>query len=184
MAMVTVIMENLLDLDFRLRQILIPVGLVMSCFRALSVRQKRRRVEEFRRQCRQRGIPFTTQRRLILQTVLGHESHPTADEVYGSSAVRRAGVSRATVYRTLENLVCSGAILKVSHEGNAARYDGRTELHHHLVCLKCGAVEDFHSVELNAVSVPDTSAAGFVVRDFRMQLRGLCSRCLKNKQND
>jgi Fe2+ or Zn2+ uptake regulation protein len=148
------------------------------------VRQKKFRVEEFRRRCRETGIPFTRQRRLILQTVLGLESHPTTDDVCDSPGVRRGGVSRATVYRTLEKLVRSGAIIKVSHEGNAARYDGRTDLHHHLVCLQCGSVEDFAGEELDSVSVPDTSAAGFVVKDFRVQLRGLCSRCLKNRKKD
>ena len=143
----------------------------------LSKRTKKRRLQEFQRRCRERGIPLTAQRRIVLQAVLDLDSHPTADEVYASAAVRREGISRATVYRTLENLVQLGAITKACHPGGAVRYDGRIELHHHLVCLRCDTVIDIADAGLDALSIPDTSAFNFEVKDFRVQLRGLCRRC-------
>ena len=148
----------------------------------MSERKKKLRVEEFRQRCREKGMPFTAQRRVVLQAVLDLRSHPTADEIYASPAVRKAGISRATVYRTLENLVRFGSIAEVGHAGNAIRYDGRIELHHHLICLKCNAVMDIADAGLNAISIPDTSKFGFVVNDFHMQLRGLCRRCLTDKE--
>jgi Fe2+ or Zn2+ uptake regulation protein len=150
-------------------------------FPAMSEQKKRRRIEEFRQLCREKGVPFTLQRRVVLQTVLGLSSHPTADEIHSSAAVRGASVARATVYRTLENLVQMGAITKVGHGGSAIRYDGRIELHHHLVCLRCNAVMDIASTGLNAIPMPDTSALGFVVKDCRVQWCGLCRRCQINK---
>jgi Fur family peroxide stress response transcriptional regulator len=138
---------------------------------------KKHRLEEFRRRCWEQGVPLTMQRRVVLQSVLELSSHPTADDIYSSPKVRSAGVSRATVYRTLENLVQLGAIIKVGHAGNANRYDGRIELHHHLVCLRCNTVIDIANSGLDAVPIPDTSALGFVVKDFRVQLCGLCRHC-------
>jgi Fe2+ or Zn2+ uptake regulation protein len=143
----------------------------------LSEWTKKRRMEELQRRCREKRVPLTTQRRAVLQAVLDLDCHPTADEVHSSPAVRRAGISRATVYRTLENLVQLGAITKACHPGGVVRYDGRIELHHHLVCLRCDAVEDIADAGLDALSLPDTSAFGFEVKDFRVQLRGLCRRC-------
>jgi len=145
----------------------------------LSERSKNRRVEEFQRRCRERGVPLTAQRRAVLQAVLDLDCHPTADEVHASPALSRAGISRATVYRTLENLVQLGAITKACHPGGVIRYDGRIELHHHLVCLRCDTVMDIADAGLDALSLPDTSAFGFEVKDFRVQLRGLCRRCRK-----
>jgi len=145
----------------------------------LSERTKKRRMEELQRRCRERKVPLTTQRRAVLQAVLELDCHPTADEVHSSPAVRRAGISRATVYRTLEGLVQLGAISKACHPGGVVRYDARIDLHHHLVCLRCDAVMDIADAGLDALTIPDTSAFGFEVKDFRVQLRGLCRRCRK-----
>jgi len=148
-----------------------------STLAPLDRRTQRRRVAEFQRLCREQGIPLTTQRRAILKTVLALDCHPTADEVSAAPAVRRARVSRATVYRTLESLVRLGIITKACHPGGVIRYDGRTEIHHHLICLRCDAVIDIADSQLDAIPMPDTSALGFDVKDFRVQLRGLCRRC-------
>ena len=143
----------------------------------LDARAKERRLEELQCRCRALGVPLTRQRRTILRAVLDLDCHPTADQVYSSPAVRRARISRATVYRTLESLVRMGAITKACHTGGVVRYDGRTAIHHHLVCLRCDAVADIADARLDTLPVPDTSAFGFEVRDFRVQLRGLCRRC-------
>jgi Fur family transcriptional regulator, peroxide stress response regulator len=151
---------------------------------ALSQQNKKRRLEEFRVRCRETGVPFTSQRSAILEAVLELNCHPSADDVYSSPSVRKAGISRATVYRTLENLVQMGAITKTCHPGGVVRYDGRIELHHHLVCMRCGTVIDIASAELDSLPIPDTSSFEFDVRDFRVQLRGLCRHCrqMEDKQ--
>jgi Fur family peroxide stress response transcriptional regulator len=122
-------------------------------------------------------VPLTPQRRIVLDAVLNLDCHPTADEVYASPRVRRARISRATVYRTLESLVDLGVITKACHPGGVVRYDGRLEMHHHLICMRCDAVVDIADPALDALPIPDTSGFGFNVTDFRVQLRGLCRRC-------
>ena len=149
----------------------------MNYISGFTSQMKKRRMEEFRQRCRENGVPFTQQRRIILEAVLDMDTHPTADDVYSSPVVRRAAISRATVYRTLENLAQLGAITKACHAGGKIRYDRRTEIHHHLVCLRCDAVEDISDAKLDSISIPDTSAFEFDVKDFRVQLRGLCRRC-------
>jgi Fe2+ or Zn2+ uptake regulation protein len=143
----------------------------------LDSRTKKRRVEEFVQRCREQGVPLTNQRRIVLEAVLDLDCHPTADQVYASRAVRKSGISRATVYRSLESLVLLGLITKACHPGGVVRYDGRTEMHHHLICLHCDAVVDIADSRLDRLPIPDTSVFGFEIRDFRVQLRGLCPRC-------
>jgi Fur family transcriptional regulator, peroxide stress response regulator len=143
----------------------------------VNTREKRACVELFERRCRDHGVPLTVQRRAILETVLDLASHPTADEVYEAVAAGLPGISRTTAYRSLETLVRMGVITKVSHLGSAVRYDARIELHHHLVCLRCDRIVDFSDARFDALPIPDTSAQGFQVRDFRVQFRGLCRRC-------
>lgn len=151
----------------------------MDRLRRMSDRRIRDRMEEFGGLCRRRRVPCTRQRRLVLRTILEMNSHPTADEVYASSAVREAGIARATVYRTVESLEKLGAILRIGGAGKAVRYDGRVERHHHLVCMGCGAVLDIADSKLDAVDAPDTSSFGFVVKSIHIQMSGYCRRCLK-----
>jgi Fur family transcriptional regulator, peroxide stress response regulator len=135
------------------------------------------RLEELRRICRKRGLVLTPQRREILRAVLDLDLHPTADQVHAALSRRRVRVARATVFRTLEGLVRLGVITKACHPGSAARYDSRTETHHHLVCLRCDRVMDISDARLDALPVPDTRRYGFFVSDLRVQVRGVCRKC-------
>jgi len=145
---------------------------------------KSRRLDEFERSCRSLGIPVTSQRRLVLEAVLDLDCHPTADQVHNSLRTRQARISRATVYRTLEALVEMEMITKTCHPGGVMRYDRRTEIHHHLVCLNCDSVTDVTDERLNELTIPDTSAVGFEVKDFRVQLRGLCCSCREQREKE
>ena len=142
----------------------------------------RTRLQAFERLCHDEGVPFTVQRRTVLEAVLTLDEHPTADQVHAAVTTRLPGISRATVYRTLETLVRMGLITKACHPGKAVRFDTRIEVHHHLVCMNCDMVVDLVDERLDALPIPDTSAQGFVVSDFRVQLRGLCRRCREKEE--
>jgi Fur family peroxide stress response transcriptional regulator len=139
------------------------------------------RLQELARTCRKQGVPCTPQRRIILEAVLARDDHPTADQVFRDVQERHLGVSRATVHRTLEMLVGMGLITKACHPGKSNRYDPRTEIHHHLVCLRCDRIIDLQDAQLDAVPLPDTSTLGFKLIDHRVQLRGICAECRREE---
>ena len=139
--------------------------------------ERRQRIDAYQRLCHERGERITVQRRVILETALELDNHPSADQIFDAVAMRLPGVSRTTVYRTLEYLARIGVITKACHPGHVARFDPRLELHHHLVCLHCNEVIDFDDETLSSLTIPDTSAFGFEVSDYRVQLRGICQSC-------
>ena len=145
---------------------------------------KEERLETLRQLCRGQGLRCTVQRRVILETVLDLDNHPTADQVYDLVAERIPDISRTTVYRNLESLVRMGLITKACHPGRVARFDPRLELHHHLVCLRCNEFIDFEDDDLNGLKIPDTSAFGFEVNDYRVQLRGVCKSCREREKKE
>jgi Fe2+ or Zn2+ uptake regulation protein len=150
----------------------------------MDLSTKDERIRDFRRQCRERGERVTVQRRIILETVLDLDNHPSAEQICEAVEARLPGIARTTVYRALEHLTSMGVITKACHPGPVARFDPRTEIHHHLVCLACNDVIDFENEELNRLPVPDTSAHGFEVRDFRVQLRGMCQTCREKREKE
>jgi len=125
------------------------------------------------------GLPLTVQRRAILERFLGCTDHPAADTLHADVAARVPGLSRATVYRTLETLVELGLAVRIPHPGWEQRYDPRTDLHHHLVCDPCGAVLDHESPALDHLPRPARSS-GFVAQGYSVQFRGQCSACARS----
>lgn len=143
----------------------------------MKTESSRERIEEFERVCRQRRLPVTTQRRAVFEEVLGRTDHPTADQVYDALKGRLHGLSRTTVYRTLETLVQLGVITKICHPGSAVRFDPKTRQHHHLVCLECEKVIDWEANPLDKVRWPDVRGLGFEIRDYHVHFRGVCADC-------
>ena len=142
------------------------------------------RIELFRKLCRERGERCTVQRRVILETVLGLDNHPSADQIFDAVEERLPGIARTTVYRALEHLARMGVITKACHPGRVARFDPRLELHHHLVCLRCSEFFDFEDENLNHLTIPDTAVLGFEINDYRVQLRGICQSCREQESKE
>ena len=125
------------------------------------------------------GQRFTEQRATIYRYLAATNVHPTADEVF--LAVRRnlAGISLATVYKGLETLVGCGLAVKLTYADNSARYDGRTDPHHHARCVVCDSVVDIPGEMPDAeVEAVRRRAAGFMVTGYRLEFTGYCSTCL------
>jgi Fur family peroxide stress response transcriptional regulator len=143
----------------------------------IGARERRHRLEQLETLCREAGIPCTIQRRALLETVLDRDDHPSANQVFEAVRARNPQISRATVHRNLETLSQMGVITKTCHTGGVARYDARVDIHHHLICLRCNSIVDIDDENLSSLTIPDTSAFGFEVSDFRVQLRGICRKC-------
>jgi Fe2+ or Zn2+ uptake regulation protein len=125
------------------------------------------------------GQRFTEQRATVYRYLAATDAHPTADEVY--LAVRRSlpGISLATVYKSLETLVGCGLAVKLSYADDSARYDGRTDPHHHARCVVCDSVVDIPGVIPEAeVEALSKHTEGFTVTGYRFEFSGYCSSCL------
>ena len=125
------------------------------------------------------GQRFTEQRATIFRFLAATDVHPTADEVF--LAVRRnlPGISLATVYKGLEALVGCGLAMKLTYADNSARYDGRTDPHHHARCVVCDSVVDIPGeIPDDEVEALRKRAAGFTVTGYRLEFTGYCSTCL------
>lgn len=127
--------------------------------------------------CRRKGIPVTVQRRVIFSAVLDRHDHPTVDQVFAQVKDRLPGVSRTTVYRTLETLVHIGLVRRTHHFAAAVRFDGNMEQHHHLVCTGCGKVNDFQGSSVAISIPPETRRNGFTPLDYSVYFEGVCSDC-------
>lgn len=141
------------------------------------------RLKELERRSSAVGQPVTVQRRAAFKALLRRSDHPTADAIYADVVSELPGVSKATVYRALDNLVQLGLARRVHHEGSVARYDGNSERHHHLVCDRCGSITDIGWGVLDAIPIPRIPKETFEVHDFFVSFQGLCRGCATRTQS-
>ena len=123
----------------------------------------------------------TKQRRIVLETVRSHTDHPTANTICEEVHAIDGKISQGTVYRNLNCLSEDGEILHIKVPG-ADRYDLKTDLHYHIICLNCGKVID---IPFDYLPDPDEKVAdvtGYTVFRHRTVFEGLCPEC-KKKNN-
>lgn len=118
----------------------------------------------------------TKQKQLILQTVQSHCDHPTADQIYLEVRAQNDRISRGTVYRDLEQLSDTGALLYVRVPG-ANRFDSRLDYHYHFYCRRCGAVSDAPLEYQSEIDGQVMENTGFFVERHRTIFEGLCPAC-------
>ena len=122
---------------------------------------------------------MTYQREIILEELRRVKSHPTADELYLMVRHRMPRISRATVYRNLEQLSEAGMVVKLMGTGNQRRFDGNTQKHTHIHCVKCGKIADIAAPEdMDSASLPDIqSSCGYKVLGRQIEYTGICPEC-------
>jgi len=124
------------------------------------------------------GQRVTDQRAAVFRFLSSTDVHPTADEVFHEDRSEVPGISLATVYKSLETLVGCGLAIKLSYGDGSARYDGRTDPHHHVRCLGCGRVSDLpNRVPEGQLERLEADAHDFRVTGVRLELTGYCADC-------
>ncbi|WP_178021924.1 peroxide-responsive transcriptional repressor PerR [uncultured Paenibacillus sp.] len=135
------------------------------------------RVQHALDQLKNNGVRITPQRHAILTYLMESMSHPTADEIYRSLEPRFPNMSVATVYNNLKMLIEAGMVRELTYGDNSSRFDADVSNHYHVICEKCGKIEDFMYPSLEDVEHKAAEATGFDIHGHRLELHGVCSEC-------
>lgn len=119
----------------------------------------------------------TRQRRVIVEELMRHPTHPTAAQLYEATRRRLPRISLGTVYRNLDLLSRTGAIRKLAAPDGVARFDGNVEPHHHVVCERCGALADVWGLPAELWPAGLVETAGYDIVAVRLELIGVCPDC-------
>lgn len=126
---------------------------------------------------RARGQRVTSQRLVILRDLRRRGRHATAEEVLTAVRSELPGTAIPTVYATLDLLVELGLARKLDFGAGASLYDARTDPHQHMVCRRCGRIDDLDG-ELDAGPlIGAASKLGFRPDKAELVLYGLCAEC-------
>jgi Fe2+ or Zn2+ uptake regulation protein len=134
---------------------------------------------ELKQLLRDRGMRVTSQRLVIHRALREHAGHVSSEQVYERVADALPGISQQTVYSTLSLLADLGMARRVPVPGATARFEARVDTHHHMVCERCGALEDLDVRVATDKALEASRAAGFAPSSAALTVLGLCSKCAR-----
>jgi Fur family ferric uptake transcriptional regulator len=130
---------------------------------------------------KERGFRMTRQRQILLDLLDQSGKHLDAESLYKLARGKDPKLNRVTVYRTLKLLKQGGLVdeLDLLHfEGDQHYYETRAKQEHaHIICLRCGKVEEYFGESLQKLRRQVEEHFGFQVVLTRTEVGGYCSHC-------
>lgn len=127
------------------------------------------------------GLKATLPRLKILELFeQSDERHLSAEDVYKIMITSGEDVGLATVYRVLTQFEDAGLLVRHHFESGKAVFELNDDDHHdHIVCVKCGKVEEFFDEEIERRQKEAAESRGFVMQEHSLMIYGLCKECQK-----
>ncbi len=124
--------------------------------------------------CEANGLRMTEQRRVIARVLQGCTDHPDVEELYARASNVDAGISLATVYRTVKLFEEAGILERHEFGDGRARYEDAERDHHdHLIDIQSGEVIEFVDKEIEELQEKIAAKLGYSLRGHRLELYGV-----------
>ena len=121
--------------------------------------------------CEANGLRMTDQRRTIAGVLEAATDHPDVEELYARASAADAGISLATVYRTVKLFEETGILEKHEFGDGRARYETADRDHHdHLIDMRSGEVIEFVDPDIEALQERIAAKLGYELKGHRLEL--------------
>lgn len=128
------------------------------------------------------GLKVTLPRLKILHILEKQidERHLTAEKVYKILLSEDEDIGLATVYRVLTQFEAAGLVTRHHFEGGNSVFELATGDHHdHIMCIKCGRVDEFTDEIIEVRQNQIAEQLGYELTDHALYLYGFCPNCKK-----
>jgi Fur family ferric uptake transcriptional regulator len=132
-------------------------------------------------QLQRAGLKVTTARAAIL-ALLHHteKRHLSAEEIYHILAEAGEDIGLATIYRALTQFEIAGIIKRLHLGENHSVFELNEGIHHdHIVCIKCGRVDEFMDKVIETRQKTIAKEKGYEMTDHQHIIYGTCISCKK-----
>lgn len=132
-----------------------------------------------------KGYKKTPERFAILDEIYSHQGHLDVEDLCDAMVKRNYRVSRATIYNTMELLLDSNLVIKHQFHHDTAHFERayNVQKHGHLICLRCGKVEEFTDERIGKVVEEMGEKHQFHEHHHLIYVYGWCKSC-KLKMKD
>lgn len=139
-------------------------------------------METAREKLKSVGVSVTQPRVEILDFLMTHHIHPTVDTIYNELLKTDPGLSRTTVYNTVQLLTRHGLLTSLNIDDTHVNLDGNTTPHAHLLCRVCGKIVDLPLTGISAEQAASPfGMEGNMVEEVHQYYKGVCKDCIKKE---
>jgi len=133
---------------------------------------------QFIQKLKAQKLKITPKRQAILDYFIREDRYLTPEQVWERLKKDFKYLSFPSVYRNLESFKDCGILVRIQREDRRLCYALCNAIesvhhHHHIVCVKCGRVDDVEGCALSGVK----DASGYKVLKHTVQLEGICPEC-------
>lgn len=131
------------------------------------------------------GLKATHPRIKILQILEGSGTrHMGAEDVYKALLETGEDVGLATVYRVLTQFEAAGLVARHHFEGGHSVFElNEGEHHDHILCVKCGRVDEFIDEVIERRQREIATEAGYTMTAHSHYIYGVCPACQEEQKN-
>jgi Fur family ferric uptake transcriptional regulator len=132
---------------------------------------------------RNAGLKVTLPRVKILEILEKQvdERHLTAEKVYKILLSEDEEIGLATVYRVLTQFEAAGLVTRHHFEGGNSVFElAKGDHHDHILCMKCGKVDEFTDEVIEVRQQQIAERLGYELTDHGLYLYGYCPQCKKS----
>ncbi len=128
---------------------------------------------------RKAGLKVTLPRMKILEVLQqSPQRHVSAEEVYRALLDAGEDIGLATVYRVLTQFETAAIVERHNFQGSHSVFELNDTKHHdHIVCIRCGRVEEFVDETIEKRQQETARARDFRMTGHSLVLYGLCPDC-------
>jgi Fur family ferric uptake transcriptional regulator len=127
---------------------------------------------------RKAGLKVTLPRVKILEILENSEArHVSAEDVYKQLLANDEEIGLATVYRVLTQFEGAGLVERHQFDGGHSVFELNRGTHHdHIVCIRCGKVEEFVDESIEKRQREIATDKGFEIADHSLVIYGECKK--------
>ncbi|MFV2059911.1 MAG: ferric iron uptake transcriptional regulator [Gammaproteobacteria bacterium] len=125
------------------------------------------------------GLKATLPRLKILEILESNPMrHMSAEDVYKALLQTDEDIGLATVYRVLTQFESADLVKRHHFDSGHSVFELEHGKHHdHIVCVKCGKVEEFFDETIEERQRAIAKDKGFTMTDHSLYIYGLCGNC-------
>ncbi len=120
----------------------------------------------------------------VIDVFLDTEDHITLEQMYNLLRERGYDYEPSFIRECMNRMVDLGFAQKKQFHEQPILYEHRHlgRHHDHLICTKCGRIEEFSNEKLEKLQVRIAAEKGFHMLQHRMEIYGLCRNCLSKRK--
>lgn len=120
---------------------------------------------------------FSPQREVVLKIVEDSQSHLPVEEILKLARKKHPQISKATVYRDLQQLEELQKICSVQGPRQRTHYESFKPAHHHFICRNCESITNLEAPTVNICVSCITQKTPIKVETVVTTIVGICAAC-------